>query len=95
MPETFGAMLLEIMQRNHISQRQLAEWTGITPSALNRILRPDYRFTPGRTIDRLTKHAGCTYDERVELYRVAGIVPPELVEKFCSSQQVARQLLEL
>lgn len=95
MDETFGSVLKAIMTRNSISQRELARRASVDHVSLCRILNENYKFTPARTINRLTQHVGCTHEERITLYRLAGIAPPELVEKFCSSQEMALRLLEL
>lgn len=79
---TFASMLVEIMQRNGLTQRELARRTAISPENLCRILKPTYPHRPGRTIDRIVSEIGCTPEEREELYRRARIVPPEYVQAF-------------
>ncbi len=81
-PKNFSGLLTEIMRRNGITQRALASLAGMDTATLCRILKPDYPHTPQRTIKKLVEHVGCTAAERVELYRLARILPPEYMDAF-------------
>lgn len=89
MPETFSSLLQAIMARNNLSQRELSRRARIDHVSLCRMLKPYYRFKPGRTIDRITKAVGCTDAERIQLYRIAGLIPAEMIEAFCSNDLAA------
>lgn len=89
MHETFSSLLQEIMYRNNLTQRELARRAEIDHVSLCRMLKPSYRFKPGKTIDRLTKAVGCTESERMRLYRVAGLMPEEMLEAFCKDDLAA------
>jgi len=82
-PTIFGELLQAIMDRNNLTQRELARRAGVDHVALCRILKPSYKFKPGKTIDRLVSFCGCTKLERIRLYQLAQIAPPELVKLFC------------
>ncbi len=90
---TFQSLLAAIMRRNGLSQRRLATMSGVNHISLCRILNDTYPFRPGRTVAQLVDAVGCTGDERVELYRLAGIVPPEVVAAFCATPASAKALM--
>ena len=81
-PQTFAELLKLIMQRNKLSQRALAHKAGVDHVGLCRMLNGNYPHKPGRTIDKLVKHVGCTHAERERLYRLAQLIPPEYVQAF-------------
>ena len=89
MPGTFASLLQGIMDRNNLTQRELARRAEIDHVSLCRMLKPYYRFKPGKTIDRITKAVGCTDAERIQLYRIAGLMPAEMIEAFCKDDLAA------
>lgn len=91
---TFAAAFKEVMARAGKSQRDIARAAGITPESLSRILSPDYAFRPSKTIERLIEAAQATPDERLGLYQLAGIIPPEIVTAFSSSIVRAKAIAE-
>jgi len=92
MKQTFQSLLAAIMKRNNLTQRELARRAGINHISLCRILNETYAFRPGRTVTQLADAVGCSADERLELYRLAGILPPEIVTAFCASTESARAI---
>ena len=94
MNETFGTYLQKILNRNNLTQRELSRRAKVDHVSLCRMLKPYYQFKPGKTIERLTQAVGCTNSDRIYLYRLAGLVPPELVSAFCSNQETALQILK-
>jgi hypothetical protein len=80
--QNFADMLKAIMQRNKLSQRALAKQAEVDHVGLCRILKANYPYKPGRTIHKLVQHVGCTAEERVQLYRLARVIPPEYLEAF-------------
>jgi transcriptional regulator with XRE-family HTH domain len=80
--KSFGEALREIMLRNQLTQRELARRSGVDHVGLCRILNANYLHRPERTIHKLVKHVGCTASERLTLYRLARVVPPEYEQAF-------------
>lgn len=78
----FADQFKAIMQRNKLSQRALAKQAGTDHVGLCRILKNNYPHKPDRTIHKLVQHVGCTPEERIQLYRLAGIIPPEYIQAF-------------
>jgi transcriptional regulator with XRE-family HTH domain len=79
-------VLLELLQKYRLSQRKLAEKSGVNYVTINRIMN-DYQFkVTSDTIDKLAVGIGCTIDERDQLHQAAGRVPEEVKGVFsCDS----------
>ena len=87
---SLSEIILKLLQKYGLSQRKLAEKSGVNYVTINRILN-DYRFdVTSETIDKLANGIGCTDEERYELHQAAGRVPEEVETKFGESQQAAR-----
>jgi len=87
---SLSEVILELLQKYGLSQRKLAEKSGVNYVTINRLLN-DYRFdVTSETIDKLANGTGCTDEERYELHQAAGRVPEEVETKFGESQQAAR-----
>jgi transcriptional regulator with XRE-family HTH domain len=97
-PMPFSELLLSLLQKYHLSQRKLAEKSGINYVTINRIIN-DYKFrVTGETIEKLAKGLGCTQEEQDEMLRAAGRVPEEVENKFGESSrsaQLFRRISEL
>lgn len=91
----FSSLLRSIMDRNGLTQRELARRAEIDHVSLCRMLKPYYKFKPGKTIERITKAVGCTAQERLELYRIAGLMPEEMILAFCSDPVTADNFARL
>lgn len=86
----FSEILLKLLQKYGLSQRKLAEKSGVNYVTINRLLN-EYQFAvTNETIDKLANGIGCTDEERYELHQAAGSVPEEVETKFSESQQAAR-----
>jgi transcriptional regulator with XRE-family HTH domain len=87
---TLPSILLALLQKYHLSQRKLADKSGINYVTLNRILN-DYKFRPtSETIEKLAVGLGCTEEERDEMLRSAGRVPEQIETKFRESREAAQ-----
>jgi len=87
---SLSEIILKLLQKYGLSQRKLAEKSGVNYVTINRILN-DYPFdVTSETIDKLASGIGCTDEERYELHQAAGRVPEEVETKFGESQQAAR-----
>jgi len=83
-------LLLKLLQKYHLSQRKLADKSGINYVTINRIIN-DYKFrVTGETIDKLARGLGCTQEEQDEMLRAAGRVPEEIENKFGESPRAAQ-----
>jgi hypothetical protein len=84
------------MGKYGFNQRRLAEAVEVDTAQLCRMLDPDYPYRPlPATLEAMCEAMGCTADERLELYRLAGRVPREIVEAFCASAGAARDFRRL
>jgi hypothetical protein len=81
-PQTFQVLLKQIMKRNNLSQRALAAAANVDHVYLCRMLKPQNQHKPKHTIHKLVEHVGCTDAERIRLYQLAGVLPPEYLEAF-------------
>lgn len=87
---SLSELLYELLQKYGLSQRKLAEKSGVNYVTINRILN-NYPFdATGETLDKLTAGIGCTEEERYELHQAAGRVPEEVENKFGESPPAAR-----
>lgn len=91
-------IIFGLLQKYRLSQRKLADKSGINYVTINRILN-DYKFRPtSETIEKLAEGMGCTEEERDEMLRAAGRVPELIENKFRESQktsQLFRRISEL
>ena len=87
---TLSEKLAALLQKYNLSQRKLAEKSGVNYVTINRILN-DYKFrVTGETIDKIAKGLRCTKDEQDELLHLAGRVSEELENKLGESPKAAR-----
>lgn len=83
-------LLLMLLQKYHLSQRKLAERSGVNYVTINRIINGyPFRVTSG-TIDKISKGLGCTEEEHDGMLRAAGRVPHQIRTKFGESSEAAR-----
>lgn len=83
-------MLLRLLQKYNLSQRKLAEKSGVNYVTLNRIIN-DYKFrVTSETIEKIARGLECTEEEHNELLRATGRVPEEIETKFSESPNAAR-----
>lgn len=88
--KTFSEILGRLLQKYHLSQRKLAEKSGVNYVTINRLLN-DYQFnTTNETVEKLAGGLGCTVEERDELLSAVGKVPSELETKFGQSNTAVR-----
>lgn len=78
---TFGETLREILKCRKISQRQLAKWSEIDPSTINRFLAGTQKPEQS-SVEAIAYCYGFNDEERIELFRTARCVPTALIEKF-------------
>lgn len=82
--------LSKLLQKYHLSQRGLAEKSGVNYVTINRIVN-DYKFrATGDTIEKLARGLGCTEAEHDGMLRAAKRVPEEIEAKFAESTKAAR-----
>jgi transcriptional regulator with XRE-family HTH domain len=87
---SLAEVLLELLQKYRLSQRKLAEKSGVNYVTINRIMN-DYQFkVTSDTLDKLAAGIGCSVEERDQLHQAAGRVPEEVETKFGESQNSAR-----
>jgi len=87
---TFPEILARLLQKYHLSQRKLAEKSGVNYVTINRLLN-DYQFnTTKATVEKLANGLGCTLEEQDELLSAAGKVPSEMETKFGESNTAGR-----
>ena len=89
---SFPEILLQLLQKYGLSQRKLAEKSGVSYVTINRLVNESqYQFAvTNETVDKLANGLGCTEEERDKLHRAAGSVPEAVETKFGESQQAAR-----
>ena len=89
---SFPEILLQLLQKYGLSQRKLAEKSGVNYVTINRLVNgAQYQFAvTNETVDKLANGLACTEEERYELHQAAGSVPEEVETKFGESQQAAR-----
>lgn len=88
---TLAEILLQLLQKYHLSQRKLADRSGVNYVTLNRILNEYNGFRPtSETIEKLANGLGCMQEERDEMLRAAGRVPEEIETKFRESREAAQ-----
>ena len=87
---SLAELLLKLLQKYGLSQRKLAEKSGVSYVTINRILK-GYRFdVTSDTINKLATGLKCTDEERDEMLQAVGRVPEEVESKFSESQPAAR-----
>jgi transcriptional regulator with XRE-family HTH domain len=87
---TLPEKLAGLLQKYKLSQRKLAEKSGVNYVTINRILN-DYKFrVTGETIDKIAKGLGCTKEEQDDLLHLVGRVPEEIETKLGESPKAAR-----
>lgn len=87
---SLSELLLKLLQKYGISQRKLAEKSGVNYVTINRILK-GYRFdVTSETINKLATGIGCSDEERDEMLQAVGRVPEEVETKFSESRPAAR-----
>lgn len=83
-------VLVRLLQKYHVSQRKVAERSGVNYVTLNRIINGyDFQVTRA-TIEKIANGIGCTREETDELLRAAGRVPQTIEHKFGESESTAR-----
>jgi transcriptional regulator with XRE-family HTH domain len=89
---TLADILLSLLQKYHLSQRKLAEKSGVNYVTINRIISDNnYKFrVTSETIKKLAKGLGCTEEERDDMLRAAGRVSEEVETKFGESSNAAQ-----
>ena len=89
---SFPETLLQLLQKYGLSQRKLAEKSGVNYVTINRLINESqYQFAvTNETVDKLASGLKCTEEERYALHQAAGSVPEEVETKFGESQQAAR-----
>jgi transcriptional regulator with XRE-family HTH domain len=86
----FGDTLREILKRHKITQRQLAKWTDLDCSTINRFLSGAYKPEQS-SVEAIAYCYGFSDDERIALFRAAGCVPTAMIEKFAEDEGFARE----
>lgn len=82
--------LLALLQKYNLSQRKLAEKSGVNYVTINRLLN-DYQFkVTSDTIDKLAGGISCTTEERDALHQAAGSMPEEIRTKFGESEPATK-----
>jgi transcriptional regulator with XRE-family HTH domain len=85
----FKIYLRTLLASRGLNQRKLATLTGIDNGQISRHLSGE--FVPStETLEKFTCALTLTTEGRLELYRLAGRMPPEFVKAFCSSKEVAQ-----
>jgi transcriptional regulator with XRE-family HTH domain len=81
--------LQTLLQKYHLSQRKLAERSGVNYVTINRILN-DYKFrVTSDTVEKITRGLGCTVEEKDVLLRAIGRVPEEIQAKYIENPKIA------
>lgn len=85
----FKVYLRTLLAQRGMTQDSLASAAGVDAGQLSRHLSGEF-IPRAETLERFVKVLNCTPDERLELYRLAGRMPQEITEAFCSSNLMAR-----
>lgn len=86
---TLPEKLASLLHKYQLSQRKLADKSGVNYVTINRILN-DYKFrVTGETIEKIANGLGCTKDERDELLHLAGRVSEKIETKLGESPKAA------
>ncbi len=93
---TFQDYLKSLLKKYGVTQCRLCELIAIDPAHLSRMLRSDARFIfQPNNLEKIALFLGCTPDERCEIFRLAGKMPPEIITAFCKSPEAATKFREL
>ena len=90
----FANYLQVLLTKYRLSQRELARRSGVNYVTINRRFKGQIGNMENGTIDRLAKGFACTPAERIAMYRLAGVMPPEIVDAFCASIDASRDIYD-
>jgi transcriptional regulator with XRE-family HTH domain len=87
---SFGNLLLAMRKQSGLSQLQVAALLGNGKRRYYKIERGKRRpWTDPHLLDRLSNILGLSADARDQLYRLAGVLPPELMPIFAQVDLIA------
>lgn len=89
----FHEYLKALIKTRKYKHKIIAQTLEMDAAYLSRLLNNRTGFLPScKTLENLSDVLQCTIAERVELFRLAGKMPPELNEAFCSSADDAKEI---
>jgi transcriptional regulator with XRE-family HTH domain len=87
---TLSELLLRLLQKYHLSQRKLADKSGVNYVTINRIINDGKIRTTSETIRKLANGLGCNEKEHDEMLTAARRVPEALETRFDESPNAAQ-----
>ena len=87
---TLSELLLQLLQKYHLSQRKLAEKSGVNYVTINRIINDERIRTTSETIRKLANGLGCSEKEHDEMLAAARRIPETIETKFRESPNAAQ-----
>jgi len=87
---TLSELLLELLQKYHLSQRKLAAKSGVNYVTINRIIKDEKIRTTSETILKLANGLGCSEEEHDEMLTAARRIPEALETRFDESPKAAQ-----
>lgn len=89
----FHEYLKSLMKNQFLTQKAIADLLEMDKSYFSKMVNGRLEHLPSAdTVQALTEILQCTIDERIELFRLAGKIPPELRMAFFSSAQDAKEI---
>ena len=87
---TLSELLLRLLQKYHLSQRKLADKSGVNYVTINRIINDEKIRTTSETIRKLANGLGCSEKEHDEMLTAARRIPEALETRFDESPNAAQ-----
>ena len=87
----FHEYLKSLIKERNLTQKAIAKTLETDTAYFSELLNNRHDFLPScKTLESLSRVLQCT-DERIELFRLAGKMPPELRMAFCSFARDAKE----
>ena len=89
----FYQYLKSLIKARNLTQKAVADALEMDKSYFSKLVNEKFNHFPSAgTLQELSEFLDCTIDERIELFRLAGKIPPELRMAFFSSAQDAKEI---
>ncbi len=89
----FYQYLKSLIKERNFTQNAVAHALEMDKAYFSKLVNAKFNYFPSAdTLESLSDLLQCTVDERIELYRLAGKMPPELRMAFCSSAKDAKEI---
>jgi transcriptional regulator with XRE-family HTH domain len=88
--KNISEILQSLLEKYHLSQRKLADRSGVNYVTINRIIN-DYKYRPtNETIEKIARGLGCKQEELDEMLQAVGRIPTELETKMSENSNASR-----